>query len=166
MLKSPLIHRIFIFIACLTVGSCALLFSPTSTKAQASSFTSNYTETIFLTPFSGCAGSDLTLEGQIHTVIHVTETPSGQRIVRNHTNFQGVIAADALGNHYRVSTVNNDTTILDDSEQSSFTIVQYFKLIGKGPAANERVLSISHVTINDKGEVTAIFSKSNADCNN
>ncbi len=166
MLKNLLVNKTFMFFACLTVAAFALLFSPTSTNAQASSFTSNYTETVSPTTYSGCAGSDLALEGQIHFVIHVTETPSGQRIVRYHTNFQGVTAVDELGQQYRVSSVNNDTTVLEDSELRTFTVVQYFKLVGKGPAANERVRSISHVTINDQGEVTAIFSKFNTDCSN
>jgi hypothetical protein len=166
MVSSSLVHKTFMLLACLSVAVYTLLFSPTSTNAQASGFTSNYTETVFPTTFSGCAGGDLTVEGQIHYVIHTTETPSGQRIVRYHTNFQGVSAVDELGKQYRVSSVNNDTTVLEDSEPRNFTVVQYFKLIGRGPAANERVRSISHTTINDKGEVTAIFSKFDADCSN
>jgi hypothetical protein len=163
MLKVPLIHRTFMFFACLTVATFALLFSSTSTNAQASSSTSNYTETVFPTTYSGCAGSFLTLEGQIHFVFHATETLSGQRIVRYHTNFQGVSAVDELGKQYRVSSVNNETMVFEDSELRNFTVVQYSILIGKGRAANERVRSVSHVTVNDKGEVTAIFSKFNAE---
>jgi hypothetical protein len=163
MTKNLLVHRTFMLFACLTISAFAFMFCPTSTNAQAVSSTSNYTETVFPTTFSGCAGGALILEGQIHNVFHVTETPSGQRVFRNHTNFQGVTATDALGNQYRVSTVNNDTTVLE-AELREFTVVQYFKLIGKGPSANERVRTVNHVTVNANGEVTAIFSKFYADC--
>jgi hypothetical protein len=167
MTKTFLVHRAFMLFAYLTLGAFALLFSSTSANAQASSSTSNYTETVSPTMYSGCAGQViLTLEGQIHNVFHVTETPSEQRLFRYHTNYQGVTAVDPVGNQYRVSTVNNDTTVLEDSGQREFTIVQYFKLIGKGAAANERVRVINHVTINENGEVTAIFSKFSADCSN
>jgi hypothetical protein len=71
-----------------------------------------------------------------------------------------------LGNQYTVSTVNNDTNVLEDFDLRTFTVIQYFKLIGKGHAANERVRTVNHVTINDKGEITAIFSKFDADCSN
>jgi hypothetical protein len=63
MLKNLLVHRTFMFFVCLTVASFAIVFSSISTNAQAVSFTSNYTETIPATAFSGCAGSNLTVEG-------------------------------------------------------------------------------------------------------
>lgn len=143
-----------------------LFLSPASANAQAAAVTSNYTEQVPPTTFSGCAGSAIiTLTGEIHFVFHVTETPSGQRVFRNHINYQGVSGVDAAGNQYQVASQSNDTMILDE-ELRTFTVVQYFKLLGRGPAANERVRTINHVTINDNGEVTSIFSKFEADCSN
>ena len=139
-----------------------LFLSPASANAQAAAFTSNYTEQANST-FSGCASSTITLTGEIHFVFHATEAPSGQRVFRTHINYQGVSGVDAAGNQYRVASQSNDTMILDE-ELRTFTIVQYFKLLGRGQAANERVRTINHVTINDNGEVTSIFSKFEADC--
>ena len=142
-----------------------LFLSPASANAQAAAFTSNYTEQVAPTTFSPCAGSTITLTGEIHYVFHVTETPSGQRVFRNHINYQGVSGVDAAGNQYQVASQSNETTVLDE-ELRTFTIVQYFKLLGRGQAANERVRTVNHVTINDNGEVTSIFSKFEGDCSN
>ena len=140
-----------------------LFLSPASANAQAAAITSNYTEQVPPTTFNPCAGSTITLTGEIHFVFHTTETPSGQRVFRNHINYQGVSGVDAAGNQYQVASQGNDTMILEE-ELRTFTVVQYFKMLGRGEAANERVRTVNHVTINDNGEITSIFSKFEGDC--
>ncbi|MDQ3801335.1 MAG: hypothetical protein M3384_18085 [Acidobacteriota bacterium] len=165
MTKHPMVQRTIVLFACLMTAAFAVLFSATTANAQASSITSNYTETIYPLMYSGCAGRvNLTVQGEIHFVFHVTETPSGQRIFKYHINYAGVSAVDPAGNQYSVSSGSNDTTVLEDSDQRNFTVVQYFKLIGQGQAANERVKTTSHITINDNGEITSIFSRFDGDC--
>ncbi len=143
-----------------------LFFSPASANAQAFAFTSNYTQQIYPTTFSGCAGGMLTLTGEMHIVFHFTETPAGPRIFRSHFNNQGVSGYDAAGNQYQLNSQSNDTMILDEDELRTATIVQYYKLIGHSAAANERVRNVNHVTFNDNGEITSVFSKFEMDCSN
>ena len=150
----------FCFMTALT-----LFLSPASANAQAFAFTSNYTQQIYPTTFSGCAGGMLTLTGEMHFVFHFTETPAGPRIFRSHINNQGVSNIDAAGNQYQLNSQSNDTTILEE-ELRTATVVQYYKLIGRGNAPNERVRNVNHVTFNDNGEITSIFSKFEADCSN
>lgn len=164
MTKHPVVQRTLLLFACLMTAAFALLFSATAANAQASSITSNYTETIYPSTYSSCVGGNLTVQGEIHFVFHVTEAPSGQRIFKYHINYAGVSAVDQAGKQYSVTSNSNDTTVLDDFDQRNFTVVQYFRLIGHGRAANERVRTVSHVTINDNGEITSIFSRFEGDC--
>lgn len=147
------------------VTALTLFFSPTSVKAQAYTSTSSYTQQVFPSTFSPCAGGSITLTGEMHFVFHVTETPSGQRVFRSHINYQGVSGFDSAGNEYQLASQSNDTSTYDE-ELRTATVVQYYKLIGHGAAANERVRNINHVTFNDNGEITSIFSKFDADCSN
>jgi len=164
MSKKPLVPRTFMLLACLTVTVFVNLFSPTSANAQASSFTQSYSFPLDRTTFSGCAGGALSLEGQTHFLFHDTQTPSGQRVFRYHTNLQGAVAVDASGREYRVSSGTNEIMILEESGLRTFTVVQYWHLLGQGSAPNERFRTVNHVTINNNGEITSIFSRSEADC--
>lgn len=164
MIKNQIALKNFALMIGLLVAVC-FVFSTVQANAQASPITSNYTEDVPATTFNPCVGGQITLSGQIHYVFHVTEAPSGQRVFRYHINYQGVNGVDSAGNQYRVASQSNDATILD-SELRNFTVVQYFRLLGSGPAANERVRTVNHVTVNDIGEVTSIFSRVETDCRN
>ena len=166
MIENYRVRGTFAPLVCLMMlFAFVLLFSTTSAKAQAFSFTSNYTQQVFPTSFSGCAGGNLILDGQMHFVFHFTETPSGPRLFRSHINYQGVTATDQSGNQYALNSNSNDVTILED-ELRTATVVQYFRLIGRGQNAKEYVRNVNHVTFNDNGEITSLFSKFYAECNN
>ena len=153
-------------LAALAAVAMTLSLSNAPARAQATTTTFNFTEPVPPTTVGTCDGFRLiALSGDVHFVMTFNESASGNQHFRFEMNYQGVSGVDQFGNQYSVSANNSDTAVFNADTQSSESIVQYFRLIGQGQTPNQRVRNVSHITINNNGEPTAVFDHFDAECN-
>lgn len=160
-LTSPRVCAVLIaslFVA-LVAGATAPAFG------QANTVTTN--ETI---PFTGtltnlCNGDQVTFQGNMHVVNHVTTDSSGGTHVRTHVNYQDVTGTGIpSGLNYRVGTTTNETVNDNDGPQSEVTVIQTIKLITQGPTQNFFLRIVFHITINANGETTSTVEETSVEC--
>lgn len=149
----------------------ALLASPApraaaAARAQATTVTTNQTITLNAVEVNSCAGEVITLNGQIHTVTHVTLAPNGGRHTKMHQNFENVTGTGALSlTNYRAVSVNNHTFNNNGSNaQNETTNINRVRLISQGPGDNLLINASIHTTINANGEATSTVVRFEAVC--
>jgi hypothetical protein len=112
---------------------------------------------------NGGAGEELLVEGTVHEVFRVTETPSGLLRFSLHHNFQGVTGTGlTTGDTYRA--VENGNVHLHLAPGSTTTFELKFHLFGPGPDNNLTIHASSHVTITPNGDVTVDRSTFTVEC--
>ena len=152
-------------LAALAAVALTLSLSNAPARAQATTTTFNFTEPVPATTVGTCDGFRLiSLSGEVHFVTHFTESASGNQTFRYEINYQGVSGVDQFGNEYSVASNSSDTAVFNADTQSSESIVQYFRLIGHGQTPKQQVRNVSHITINNNGEPTAVFDHFDAEC--
>jgi len=153
------------FTAALSAAALSLFLSPATVAAQGFGLTSSYTGPVPSVTVGTCDGyRQITLSGEVHYVVRFASSASGNRNFGYQINYQKVKGVDQFGNEYVVSTTNSDSAVYDEDSQRSATLVQYFRLIGKGQASNQMVRNVSHLTLNANDELTVIFYTFDADC--
>ena len=151
--------------AAVALVAAFLLMSPARTHSQASSETFNFTEPVPAVTVSTCDGLRLiSLTGEVHFVVHFTTSASGNQHVHYSINYQDVTGTDQFGNQYQVHSNSNDTSNFNAQTQTSESVVQYFRLIGQGSVPNQQVRNVSHITVNNNGQPTAVFDHFYTDC--
>ena len=151
--------------ATLAAAVLTMLFSTASARAQASTTTTSFTEPVPAVTVGTCDGFRLiSLTGEVHFVVHFTTSDSGNQHVHYSINYQDVKGVDQFGNQYTVNSNSNDTSNFDAETQTSESVVQYFRLIGKGQVPNQQVRNVLHITVNNNGEPTAVFDHFYTDC--
>ncbi|HVF42388.1 MAG TPA: hypothetical protein VM936_05240 [Pyrinomonadaceae bacterium] len=141
------------------------LLSPARVRSQASSSTFSFNEPVPAVTVGTCDGFRLiSLTGEVHFVVHFTTSDSGNQHVHYSINYRDVKGGDQFGNQYTVNSNSNDTSNFNAETQTSESVVQYFRLIGKGQVPNQQVRNVSHITVNNNGEPTAVFDHFYTDC--
>jgi hypothetical protein len=112
---------------------------------------------------NGGAGQDVVFSGNIHDVLHVTQTPSGQLTVKAIDNPQGVIGIGQVDGAIYHGTGMTQSTFTTRFGQAS-TLVNRFHLVSSGPGGSFVVYETSHFTINANGTVTTVIDNVRVEC--
>jgi hypothetical protein len=136
-------------------------------NAAASGFTSNTTENLgHVRPFN-CANEFIQLNGNYHTLFHVTFTPTGQTHVIAVMNSSGVVGTGMTsGVTYRVVDGEHRTTNIFGAPGFESNYFGSFRLVATGQAANLLVTVVTHVTYSPElgftAEVTNVITSCQA----
>ena len=105
---------------------------------------------------------DNQVDGTLHTVFHVTETPNGLRL-SVHENPQGLTGTGlTTGDTYHATGSFNAHLHLAPGVTENFQ--RQYLLIGPGPDNNFTVHQTGHVTLTPDGDITADFDKITIEC--
>jgi hypothetical protein len=113
-----------------------------------------------------CAGEEILVTGQLHSVFHVTEDPETGRLhVNVHFNFSNVKGiGKGTGVEYIVPTTVNSIQTLTSAGQLVSTDVSMSNTIGQGRAANQQTTAVIHFTIHEDGTVTSEVAHFRFEC--
>ena len=114
---------------------------------------------------NGGAGEIVVLSGNLHDLFHVTI--NGNRFkVKVHSQPQGIRGVgQTTGDRYRGTGVTQETfggSLVNG--QASSTFVNNFRIVGQGPGNNFAIHEVVHVTLNARGELTAIAEHLSTTC--
>jgi hypothetical protein len=114
-----------------------------------------------------CSGEVVGLEGEIHFVVTETTDSSGGVHFTGHSNYQNVygIGLDS-GEDYRLVNVTNSPTVEHAVEDGASVITSTTRLmvIGPGKDNNYTVTGITHLTVNNNGEITSVKFEFESGC--
>jgi hypothetical protein len=166
MLRKEIDRLTILLFATLAIG----LLTAAPVRAQAQTFTDNVKEPIALAVFVECAnggaGELVELTGTLHVLFHVTVDAQGGVHVKSHFQPQGIRGVGSTtGDKYQATGVTQDHfNAGSDGLPVTFTFINNFRIIGKGPGNNFLVHETFHVTINANGQVTAEVDNFRAEC--
>src|SRR5438132_8728108 len=144
----------------LGLAGVAVLAALTAAALTASAFGNATTTTInTVVPFSSvfpnpCTREDVTLTGNLHVLIHITENAAGGFEAKEHFQPQGITGIGASGTEYQGTGVTQDETSTNSEGQFESTFINNFRIISHGSSANFTVHDTVHVTFNANGELT------------
>jgi hypothetical protein len=156
--KNTMARKILNFTSLFALTSLMLvcsLMTSTAAAPDAQTTTDNFTVPISDTSLD-CAGNLVTLEGEIHTVVHTTFTDNGRSTTVFHVNqrLHGISADGTrhVMNRQTQETVTADTT---DSFPAERTFILHFNINNNDPNVPQlHVKATFHITVNANGEVT------------
>jgi hypothetical protein len=134
---------------------------------SALTLTDNQVVPISLTQFIPCAnggaGEDVTLTGNLHILLHITIANSGNVILKEHFQPQGITGLGSVsGDKYQGTGVTQDVST--GAFGSTFTFINNFRMIGQGPGNNFQVHENLHVTVNANGTLTSFHDNFSTTC--
>lgn len=131
--------------------------------AQATATTTNITLPLNMT-VTACEGQQVTLNGNIHIVTHVTTNPNGLHI-KEHSNYQNVSGVGQPTPFLYRGVSSNNTHFNNHPPQSNFSVVDQVLLLSQGLSDNLQVHITMHFTINANGQTTAVVEEVRVECN-
>ena len=153
----------------LLTATLILIFSlgvaPASAKATV--FTDNVRVPVEIIVFVPCAaggmGEEVVLRGTLHLLFRTTIDNRGGFHSKFHAQPQGLSGVGlTTGDRYRGTGVTQDK--FNGRVGSTFTFVNNFNIIGQGPGNNAMIHQNFHVTVNARGQVTAVVDNFRATC--
>jgi hypothetical protein len=103
----------------------------------------------------GCT-EPIALTGSMHIVMTETVSASGNRHMLVHFQPQGISGTGLMsGTPYQATGVTQQSFSSHDPLPYTSTVVNNFRLIGRGPDNNRLVHENYHITVNANGEITA-----------
>jgi hypothetical protein len=136
----------------------ASLANPAQAKAQ--NFMDTDQSPTSVTLFSSCTGEPgelVFIEGNSNLVSHTTIDGNGMVHTRYHQTVQGQGEGDISGTKYVYTSVYN-YDVYSTGVNYNFTNTHNIKLISQDSATDDmNIKLLSHVTVNDQGEVTAVY---------
>ena len=154
----------------LGLAGVAVLAALTAAALTASAFANATTTTInTVVPFSSvfpnpCTGEDVTLTGNLHVLVHMTENAAGGSEAKVHSQPQGVTGVGTSGTEYQGTGVTQAQTTDNPGPQFETTFINNFRIISHGTSSNFTVHDTVHLTFNNNGDLTATVSNGSADC--
>jgi len=144
------------------------LARPAPALAEATTLTTNVTQTLGSVQFYPCVGELVALQGNYHAVFHVTVDPSvGIHIVGQH-NSQGIIGVGlSSGMLFRAMDGADEgrrVTNIFGSPGFEMTDVDTFQLIGQGQGPNLLVHTTIHLTYAPDQGFTAQVTHVSSEC--
>jgi hypothetical protein len=141
-----------------------LAIAAPQTMAQATTNTINVQNPINISVFIPCAGEIVTLSGDLHTLIHVTQDGRGGTHLKIHNQPQGITGeGEVTGDKYQGTGVTQ-REINSTGGAFEFTFVNNFRIIGQGTGNNFLVHATLHVTVSANGDVTANVVNTSTEC--
>ncbi|MCW3090132.1 MAG: hypothetical protein JWP81_1201 [Ferruginibacter sp.] len=120
---------------------------------------------VFIPCANGGAGEDVILSGPLHILSSFTISDnmiSG----KNHYQPQGISGIGQItGDKYQATGITLDQfkgSLINGQYETSY--VNNFRIIGQGPGNNYLVHSVTHLTYNANGELTAFVDNFSVDC--
>jgi hypothetical protein len=111
-----------------------------------------------------CTGELVTLTGNLHVLVHVTENAGGGTEMKAHFQPQGITGVGESGTMYQGTGVTQTMTENSAGPQVSSTLINNFRIISHGPSDNFTVHLTVHVTVNGNGELTAEVVDTRTEC--
>ena len=116
---------------------------------------------------NGGAGETVELNGTLHILL--TFTINGNNVSgKDHFQPQNLSGVGSVsGDSYQGTGVTQSTfksPLVPGASGDTFTFVNNFRIIGQGPGNNVLVHTVTHVTINANGDVTADVSLDRSEC--
>src|SRR5262245_3868758 len=112
---------------------------------------------------NGGAGELVALSGDLHVLINMNVSNSGNVHAKVHFQPQGVSGVGVTtGDKYQGTGVTQDEFNIAVGVEE--TAVNNFRIIGKGPGNNSVFHSLFHITVNANGDVTAFVTNISVDC--
>ncbi|MBI2852663.1 MAG: hypothetical protein HYX84_06145 [Chloroflexi bacterium] len=119
---------------------------------------------VFVPCANGGAGELVSLSGNLHVLVTVTEDEAGGFHLSASNNPQGISGTGlTTGANYRGTGVTRQELNLTNGA-SEVTFVNNFRIIGQGTGNNFLVHQTVHLTVNANGEVTADVVIDSVDC--
>lgn len=136
-------------------------------SARATVFTDNVRFPIEIIVFVPCAaggiGEEVLLSGNLHVLFRTTIDSRGGFHSKFHAQPQGLSGVGlTTGDRYRGTGVTQDK--FNGRVGSTYTFVNNFNIIGQGPGNNAMIHQTFHVTVNARGQVTAVVDNFRATC--
>jgi hypothetical protein len=151
-------RRSIVFLA---VVACSLL---SVTAASATAVTQKIPFDFVLAPEEAC-GEAIHISGTLLAEFSLTESSGGNVQIGFHFNPQGITGVGLTsGATYHATGVTLGTTTIKATGGISDTFVNSFKIIGEGSTQNFLETDVFHLTVNAKGDVTAIVDRSTIRC--
>ena len=153
----------------LALGALVIgLAQPAPALAEATTLTTNVTQTLGSVQFYPCAGELVALQGDYHAVFHVTvDSSSGSHIVGQH-NSQGITGVGlSSGTLFRAvdgADEGRRVTNIFGAPGFEMTDVDTFQLIGQGQAPNLLVHTTIHLTFAPDQGFTAQVTNVSSEC--
>jgi hypothetical protein len=144
----------------------AVLAAVSAAGASAAATTTTINEVVpFSTVFDNpCTGEPVTLTGNLHVLIHITDNGAGGFVAKEHFQPQGVTGVGATGTEYQGTGVTQDETASNPGPQFEMTFINNFRIISHGPSPNFAAHDTVHVTFNNNGDLTATVVNSSVEC--
>lgn len=120
-----------------------------------------FTFSEFVPCANGGTGETVNLSGDLHVLIHQTVSASGEVVTKLQGNPQGISGiGEITGDKYQATGVPDDI----EHGTGTFTFINNYRIIGRGPGNNLLVHQTLHVTVNANGNVTATVDNTRVDC--
>ncbi|HUQ97771.1 MAG TPA: hypothetical protein VM010_08900 [Chitinophagaceae bacterium] len=113
-----------------------------------------------------CAGDLVDLTGQLHTLYHITIN-GNWIVIKSSAAPQGISGVGLIsGEKYQATGVTQSTLSgVVTNGQFSYTAVNNFRIIGRGPGNNFLVHSVFHLTVNAADlSLTSSVDKFSVEC--
>jgi hypothetical protein len=151
----------------LTASGLPLLRDASANSAV--TFTDNVqvptTLVVFVSCANGGAGELIQVEGDLHILVHMTISSSGNLSVKQHFQPMGISGYGlTTGDKYQATGVTQDEFSVNAPLPYEETFINNFRMIGQGPGNNFSVHENFHITFNANGDVTAVQDNFNVDC--
>ena len=138
------------------------------TQPGSNSFSSSVVVPVNIGVYVPCArdgaGEFVMLSGNLHSLYHFTDDGAGGFHVMSENNPQGVSGTGSItGDKYQATGVtlsHFNTSGLPFNQ----TYVNNFRIIGQGPDNNYLVHQTYHITVNAKGQLTAMVDNFSVEC--
>jgi len=121
------------------------------------SFTEPLDRYVFVDCADGGAGEFVHLTGNIHSLVHMTQNPTGGLVIEFISQPQGVTGIGmTTGDKYQGTGISRDIEHISGFTPGYvYTDVTNFRIIGSGPGNNFMYQEVFHYTFNAQGELTA-----------
>jgi hypothetical protein len=121
---------------------------------------------VFVPCAAGGAGEIVLLSGNLHILTAVTIDANGGLHIKEHFQPQGISGAGlTTGDKYQATGVTQNTFyVASPTFPFTFTFVNNFKIIGRGPDNNFLAHENFHITVNANGVVTTVVDNFKVEC--
>lgn len=112
---------------------------------------------------NGGAGENVAFSGNLHVLTHLTISNAGTATIKSHFQPQGMTGlGQVTGDEYHATGVTQD--ILHLAMGETYTMVNNFRIIGRGTGNNFLAHETFHYTFNANGTLTVVHDNLSTTC--
>ncbi len=134
--------------------------------AQNNGSTQQFTFSLDGTAIAGCNGEIIDLTGEVHTVIHLSNSSSGQFNAFTHSNYRGVTGVgEETGATYRAHDSFHTHMVMNPDGHTVYSSEESVNLVATGNNAPSTLsIVVIHMVTQPDGTVTANVDHVRSDC--